>query len=1061
MRRFLLISVLVLAVVLVVLLGLAYGLLNNEAFLKEQLAKYTRESTGRELVIAGPLDLSLGRETTFEASAISLGNAPWADDPNMLEVGHVKATIEIFSLFGDLVYLPYLLLEDCAIEILENDAGESNWDFPGEVDEAVEEEDTEGLLPFALREVVINDCYLLYDEPGRTQALDVRIASATLQRALHDRVVGEVSGSVNGEALDIDGWLGPARAFIAGGELRHELNFRAGDVTLQTSGTIADLTTFSGPDVHGHFRGPDIARFLSNYSLPPVSEGPFDFRAGISTRDGMVLVDVDGDLGTLDMTVDAELDKLASPGEGYMNVSMTGPDLQAFGQALGFGHLVGKSFSWHSEFGFEEGVMRIDRARLETGADRLDFSGTLSTRTKFAGSALALDFASDEIGRWMPLVGRAEEALGAAAVKGDATIDSEGFLSIDARASYEQSELEARGIIGRLGSPPAPDLDFAFRSSNMPRLANLVGYQGFPARPFILSGHARKEGQELHLSNLELALDQSTATASGTVSLARNFAGSKVNADISIPDVADFGLLFGVDDLLHEPLHIVGQATLEDGGLAFHIGDSSLGEIRLKLDGRIADLEQPLGVDANFDLYLPGLRFLKIWLPDLELPRGPFKAQGRLVNQTGRTRVENMQVQLASVEADIDGNVDHDGPFDVLVRANGPDLSVLNDRLGIELRDVPFEFSSRIAGNPAAFTLEELDLTSGQSRIMGTLNLELGEVKRISGDLVSPYLNLNPWTDDGDEAAEAPPAEASKYLFDETPVAQVIDIGLELDIRLEADQLDVSGAQYDRLDIGVLMTKDRLEIRPFGITGVRGGNITGELVLDSEVNPPRLDATLHATDMKLLAGASEGQDPATLPTSNVDMELRGAGLTRREMASSLDGRVRFSVGPGKLAPAAYSLIVSDFITELFRALNPYSEKQEFTELECAVLAADIVSGQVTLEPVVFHTRQLTIISGGKINLDDERLDVTFNTKQRKGLGLSASDLVNPFIKVGGTLAKPSLQLDPAGTVVKGGIAVATGGLSILASSLVDRYFSSKDPCGDALKEIEKRDGELP
>ena len=57
-----------------------------------------------------------------------------------------------------------------------------------------------------------------------------------------------------------------------------------------------------------------------------------------------------------------------------------------------------------------------------------------------------------------------------------------------------------------------PDLDFEFRSSNMPRLAELIGYQGFPARPFGLKGHARREDQTLHLTDLELSLDRTVAT---------------------------------------------------------------------------------------------------------------------------------------------------------------------------------------------------------------------------------------------------------------------------------------------------------------------------------------------------------------------------------------------------------------------------------------------------------------------------------------------------------------------------------------------------------------------
>ena len=87
--------------------------------------------------------------------------------------------------------------------------------------------------------------------------------------------------------------------------------------------------------------------------------------------------------------------------------------------------------------------------------------------------------------------------------------------------------------------------------------------------------------------------------------------------------------------------------------------------------------------------------------------------------------------------------------------------------------------------------------------------------------------------------------------------------------------------------------------------------------------------------------------------------------------------------------------------------------------------------------------------------------MVFNSKQRKGLGISASDLVNPFIKIGGTLAAPAIELDPTSTVVKGGLAVATMGISILANSLAGRYLSSKDPCGDAQKAIDKPDAKSP
>ncbi len=68
MRRFLLITPLVLLAVLAVAVALVFYLANNEDFLKGQAGKFVFEATGRQLTFEGPLELSLGRETTLEAS---------------------------------------------------------------------------------------------------------------------------------------------------------------------------------------------------------------------------------------------------------------------------------------------------------------------------------------------------------------------------------------------------------------------------------------------------------------------------------------------------------------------------------------------------------------------------------------------------------------------------------------------------------------------------------------------------------------------------------------------------------------------------------------------------------------------------------------------------------------------------------------------------------------------------------------------------------------------------------------------------------------------------------
>ena len=84
----------------------------------------------------------------------------------------------------------------------------------------------------------------------------------------------------------------------------------------------------------------------------------------------------------------------------------------------------------------------------------------------------------------------------------------------------------------------------------------------------------------------------------------------------------------------------------------------------------------------------------------------------------------------------------------------------------------------------------------------------------------------------------------------------------------------------------------------------------------------------------------------------------------------------------------------------------------------------------------------------RVDLRDETFDADINTVPRKGLGVSLSSLVNPYIGIGGTLTKPQLRLDRKSTLLEGGAAIATGGISIVAKGMFDRVTASADPCDD-------------
>jgi uncharacterized protein involved in outer membrane biogenesis len=473
-------------------------------------------------------------------------------------------------------------------------------------------------------------------------------------------------------------------------------------------------------------------------------------------------------------------------------------------------------------------------------------------------------------------------------------------------------------------------------------------------------------------------------------------------------------------------------------------------------------LAEPHGIDARFDINLPSLTLLGFLVPGSGLPDLPLAARGELQSTRDGTRLEGVELSSGALRASLSGQLLPGKRFDLSVQAEGPDAGELQPLVRVVLPPEPFSLQAGLAGSTAAFELTALEMRLGKSRAGGDLAISLDAPKRITGKLRSPLLDLSHWTGARSQPDPAPADESGgrpppAFVFDDTPVTRIIDYGLELDLDLGVAVLDLGHSQLRDIELGARLTGQSLELSPFSLRGTAGGLLSGRATLDDSGDKPRLDLELHGRDMRLGFTAVEGQDSATIPATELHLRLAGKGDTEREMASGLNGKLRLYQGPGLVASAGVQFLFSDFLTELLNVLNPLAEKTPYTQIDCSAAAADIVDGQVTVGPVVFNTQQLTFFSQGSIDLRTERLDLSFNTKPRQGLGLSTSVLINPFIKVGGRLAEPAIELDPKSAAVSGGTAVATAGLSLLARSISDRFLSSKDPCGDARKEIEKRD----
>ena len=730
MHRKILIVFSLLVALAVFTIGLGWYLLQNEAFLKSRLSSISLKYTGRKLSLNGPLTLDPGSVTTLEASNITFANADWADQADMVTIGSLKISFRVSSLFKDQPVFPFLGLQDCKISLLKDDAGKANWDMlqkkaPGHG--AASERPARKAFPARLGDMEINNCELVLSSPDLEHPLDIKATGLSMQHHGDNRWEGKGSGSVNGEEFSFDGWLNPFRALIYGGPLTHELKVTLGPNTLQSSGSFQDAKTGSGANVTAEFKGPEIADFLNEFELPPFSDGAFDFKVALNTEGKMTRVDLDGDLGSVDITAKGELDRLIKPGDGNLQFSVNGPNLGALAKVFGLDSSVEDPFNHEFQANFERDRVHIKKATLKTDRDQLEIGGHFSTAAGFAGTDLDIHFQTDEAGRWTKVFGQPQQELGPLDLDGALSSDSTGLISLKAKATQAATTFQADGSLGHLPDAFQPDLDIAFSSPDPSHLAAVAGWDWIPAAPLAIKGRFGWKDKVLQLGKVNVNLDGDQADIDGRVNLAEHYKDSDVTLQLDIKNIGALGRLFGEDRFPDEPVKLAADIKPDGNGLAFKVSNGNLDKMQLNLSGRIPDLQQPLKMDGDIDISLPSLSAVSFLFPGTKLPDAPFTATGKLASSKNSVQLNNIAISLADDHATINGNLNlgnHYAGSDLRAQLDIRNAGTLGRMFGLEgFPDQPVKLAAEVKPQDKglAFTVNDGNLGDIQVEMEGQI----------------------------------------------------------------------------------------------------------------------------------------------------------------------------------------------------------------------------------------------------------------------------------------------------------------------------------------------------
>lgn len=521
--------------------------------------------------------------------------------------------------------------------------------------------------------------------------------------------------------------------------------------------------------------------------------------------------------------------------------------------------------------------------------------------------------------------------------------------------------------------------------------------------------------------------------------------GSEFETTASSPAIEQLLSALEVELPLEGPLEL--EAKLNDqAGVIGLSGSLDVGGLEARLESNSS------GNKASFEASLSPLDRLGALLDIEGLPAETLQAQGDIVFEEGLVRLEGVTANAGSTAATVDGSLrGAPGAADVTLRLNGPSLTALSE----DLPALPFDFRSVVDFTPEKVELTSVDLQFGESDVAGTATVVFGEPMQIEARLESDRLDLTPFDDDtetgGETEEKTETAADSGYVFGEEPLPLETLRRYEADVEVAIGRLTDDPRAIDDLKARLTLKDGDLDLSQ-RFTGQHGGQAASHLrlVTDGKTADLRVAAGWRGLVLNLFSG--EGADPADIPRTDLTLQITASGASPRQLASSVDGTALVTQGPGRLDNTLMSTLSVDLIAQLFTALNPLAKREKYSNLECTVLSMDFEDGKGEMGGFLVQSEKLTIVGGGTVDLNTERLNIEFNTKPRSGVGISADMFVTPFVSLSGTLAKPGVGLNPKGILLSGGAAFATGGLSFLLEGLADRVTAEADHCAESLAE---------
>ena len=317
---------------------------------KPLIAEETKKATGRDLIIAGDLEVGISLTPSVSVSGVTLSNAKWGKRPEMIKVERFEAQMSLIPLAFGIIDIQRVVLVGADILLEVDKKGRANFDFkaPGAKAEtaakpeqpAQAEEDGAQPIP-VVREVVIRNSRLTYTDAKAGASHEARIDELTISGdGPEDPIELLFEGSYNKAGIRMTAILGaPVEALAPTEPYPVSLTLEAGGAEINVEGTIAEPMAGRGLNLAVSVTGDELGDLSSvaGAEVPKLGAYAMSMKVTGNPAKALNLVGFKGELAGSDIAGDVTVE--LSGKRPFINAKLKSKliDVTALGGAAGGG----------------------------------------------------------------------------------------------------------------------------------------------------------------------------------------------------------------------------------------------------------------------------------------------------------------------------------------------------------------------------------------------------------------------------------------------------------------------------------------------------------------------------------------------------------------------------------------------------------------------------------------------------------------------------------------------------------------------------------------------------